>query len=589
MLYWHHTFLAKASIRRTGVPVAERNESGLDFMPATGANLPSVTMNMLIDFLSQNEIWYQPTPTRRVFNWFAAVSHENISCAAPVSIADAHLLFVCGENEAEALLEEKPAAFALVLADKEQTPPPLRGAIDRFPDRLMVVRQQDRFSYFVFQLQSYFTQLLIWENELDRIVARHGTLSDMLNSSTMVIRNFIFISDSNFNVIARTTAIDPPDDLHRHIIETGCLTPQMIEEKRQRLPEKAYYIKPPSSLTPYARLSRPLHLNHTYFGSLSMSCHATPLTEGLKDLFGILVRRIMPLCEMQWRTQVKLDVPHYFFFTKMLEHAGVTDEYLHSQMELAGLEDDMEFKLVVMDVDGETEPERAAAAIRAAMHINQGNVACFPYQNATLVLCHTPPSDNRLSHIKTIGDLREHIYEPFGIASGVSEVFTGITNLDLAYRQAKIALGLRRTIEREQFASDQDESKGIYLFGDALLYYLVDPSDKDARFMRFCFQHTILTKLYEEDQQNGTNCLVLFWFYLYYGRNATAVAQRLHMHRNTVLYHIEKIQKRFDFDLSWRAARDRMMLDFKVFFLTTSHESVEKIFADAQDGPAKKE
>ena len=67
------------------------------------------------------------------------------------------------------------------------------------------------------------------------------------------------------------------------------------------------------------------------------------------------------------------------------------------------------------------------------------------------------------------------------------------------------------------------------------------------------------------------------------------MAQRLHMHRNTVLYHIEKIQKRFDFDLSWRAARDRMMLDFKVFFLTTSHESVEKIFADAQDGPAKKE
>ena len=86
--------------------MAERNESGLDFMPATGANLPSVTMNMLIDFLSQNEIWYQPTPTRRVFNWFAAVSHENLSCAAPDSIADAHLLFVCGENEAEARLAE---------------------------------------------------------------------------------------------------------------------------------------------------------------------------------------------------------------------------------------------------------------------------------------------------------------------------------------------------------------------------------------------------------------------------------------------------------------------------------------------------
>lgn len=453
----------------------------------------------------------------------------------------------------------------------------------------MVVRQQDRFSYFVFQLQSYFTQILIWENELNRIAARRGTLNDMLNAAAMVMHNFVFVSDSNFNVIARSTVIDPPDDLHRRIVETGCLTPQMIEEKRHRLPEKVYYIKPPSSLTPYARLSSPLYINHIYFGSLSMSCHATPLTEGLKDLFGILLRHIMPLCETQWRTQIKLNVPHYFFFSKMLEHAKVTDEYLHSQMELAGLSEDMEFKLIVMDVDGGNEPERAAAAIRAALHINQGSVSCFPYQNTTLVLCYTPPSDSRLSHIKTVRDLRERIYEPFGIASGVSEVFTGITNLDLAYRQAKIALGLRHTIEREQFASDQDESKGVYLFGDALLYYLVDPSDKDARFMRFCFQHTILTKLYEEDQQNGTNCLALFWFYLYYGRNATAAAQRLHMHRNTVLYHIEKIQKRFDFDLSQRAACDRMMLDFKVFFLTMSHESVEKIFSDAQDEPPGKE
>ena len=55
------------------------------------------------------------------------------------------------------------------------------------------------------------------------------------------------------------------------------------------------------------------------------------------------------------------------------------------------------------------------------------------------------------------------------------------------------------------------------------------------------------------------------------------------MYKSQVLYHIEKLQKRFDFDLSWRTARDRMMLDFKVFFLTMSHESIEKMFIDVQD------
>lgn len=540
---------------------------------------------MLIDFLSQSEILHQPAATRRSFHWIAAVSHENISCAVPVNVTDAHLLFVCGAGEAEALLQEKTTAFALVLVNEESGLP--SKAMDRFPERLIVIRQHGRFSYFVFQLQSYFTQLLIWENELDRIVARQGNLGDALNATSMVVHNFMFISDSNFNIIARSTVLEPPDELHRHIIETGCLTMEMIEEKRERLPEKAYYVKPPSNLTPHARLSRPLYIDHTYFGSLSMSCHDTPLTEGLKDLFGILVRHIMPLCEAQWRAQVKHNVPQYFFFAKMLEHAKVTEEYLQSQMKAAHLSNDMEFKLIVMDVDRGIEPERAEAAMQAALRINQGSVSCFSYQNATLVLCYTPPSDNQLSHIKTIKDLRERIYEPFGIESGVSEVFTDITNLDLAYRQAKIALGLKHTIEQEQFSFGQGESKGIYLFGDALLYFLVDPSNKDARFMRFCFQHTVLEKLYAEDQQNGTNCLALFWFYLYYGRNATIVAQRLHMHRNTVLYHIEKIQKRFDFDLSWRTARDRMMLDFRVLFLTMSHESVEKIFAgDLQNDPA---
>ena len=579
---------------QSGGPVTDSSTQDIDFSPATGANLPSVTMNMLLDLLTQSDILYKPAPLpRKSFRWFAAVSRENVDCAAPSNIADAHLLFVCGEDEAEALLREKPTAFVLVLAGKKEqgteAPPPEDCRAEKgfsskpYRDRMIVIRQQSRFAYFIFKLQSYFTQLLIWQNELDRIVACRGTLTEMLDASTTVIKNFMFVSDNSFNVIARTSNIEPPDNLHRLIIETGCLTPQMIEEKRHRLSEKDYYIKPPSDLTPYARLSRPLYLNHTYFGSLSMSCNATPLTEGLKDLFGILARHIMPLCEMLWRTQVKLNVPHYFFFSKMLEHAEVTDEYVRSQMELAHLADDTEFKLIVMEVDGETEPDHAARAILAAIGINKGDVFCFPYQNATLVLCHTPPSDSMLSHIKTIEDLSKRIYQPLGIISGVSEVFTGITNLDLAYRQAKIALGLKNTISSEQFASEHEASKGVYLFGDALLYFLVDPSDKDARFMSFCFQHTILEKIYEEDQQNDTNYLALFWFYLYYGRNATAVAQRLYMHRNTVLYHIEKLQKRFDFDLSWRTARDRMMLDFKVFFLTMSHESIEKIFIDVQD------
>lgn len=538
--------------------------------------LSTVTINMLVDFLADSTILYRPPVLpRRSFQWFSVVSRIEAACSAPTYVPDPLLLFVCTESEADPFLLENPAAFALVLSSGESCPEHLE---QRYPDRVIVISQESRFSYFVFQLQSYFTKILIWENDLDRIVARHGTIEEMLDASSAVFKNFTFVSDNHLNVIAYTKLIDPPDELHRQIIERGYLTSETIGEKRQRLPEKSYYVKSPSGDMKFSRLSMPLFIDHSYFASLSMCCHEAPLTEGLKDLFSIFAKRFVPLCEKLWRSEVSLNIPHYFFFSKLLDHEPMTPEYVETQMSMLGIDEGTEFKLVALQVDNMVEPAKSARAAKAASTLNQRNVFCFPYQKMLLALCYAPASDNLLAHTKTLEEIREKIYEPLGIICGISEVFTSITDLDLAFRQTEIALGFKRTIDSEQFASDEGDTNGSYLFGNALLYYLIDPSEKDERFMRFCFSHSVLEKIYREDKENGTNCLSIFWFYLYYGRNATAVSQRLHMHRNTVLYHIDKIQKRFDFDLSLRVVRDRMMLDFKQFFLTLSHESLEAIF-----------
>ncbi len=543
--------------------------------------LSTVTINMLIDFLSESTILYRPPVLpRRSFQWFSVVSHVEAACSAPTYVPDPLLLFVCTESEAASFLSENPSVFALVLASGESCPPHLP---EQFADRIIVISQESRFSYFVFQLQSYFTKILIWENDLDRIVARQGTLAEMFDASAAVLKNFTFVSDNYLNVIAYTRHIEPPDEMHRQIIRDGYLTSEIIGEKRQRLPEKTYYVKSPSGSMKYSRLSMPLFIEHTYFASLSMCCHAAPLTEGLKDLFSIFAKRFTPLCEKLWRNEVTLNIPHYFFFSKLLDGEPLSSEYVDTQLRLLGIDQNTEFKLITLQVDSMVEPTKSARAVKAASSLNQRNVFCFPYRKSLLALCHAPASDSLLSHTKTLREISEKIYEPLGIVCGISEIFTSITDLDLAFKQTEIALGLKRTIDSEQFASDEGDTSGSYLFSNALMYYLIDPSEKDERFMRFCFSHSILEKIYREDKENGTNSLSVFWFYLYYGRNATAVSQRLHMHRNTVLYHIDKIQKRFDFDLSQRVARDRLMLEFKHFFLTLSQESLEALFPKNDD------
>jgi DNA-binding PucR family transcriptional regulator len=100
----------------------------------------------------------------------------------------------------------------------------------------------------------------------------------------------------------------------------------------------------------------------------------------------------------------------------------------------------------------------------------------------------------------------------------------------------------------------------------------VSQTERDERFLRFSFSHTIAQKLYDEDRRYGSNNYDLLWTYLVCERNATQVAERLNMHRNTVLYHIHRIEERFDLDLSQHDARERMLADFKVRFLHTKRE-----------------
>ena len=77
----------------------------------------------------------------------------------------------------------------------------------------------------------------------------------------------------------------------------------------------------------------------------------------------------------------------------------------------------------------------------------------------------------------------------------------------------------------------------------------------------------------EANAANGTSISTILWYYLRYERNATYVAKQLHMHRNTVLYHIEKIQSRFDFDLSRKTVREWLLVCYKSLFLLEHKEA----------------
>jgi|GEM_PF-2248986 len=535
-------------------------------------SVPTVTLSMLLDFLCDYQILLRPKTEKWQFTTIIPVSkHDStLNCT---TAKEARALFICHPENAESILKMSNSAFVLILTRLES--PPLWA--QNYPDRVLCVKEQEKFSYFSFLLQKHLMEIMAWEHDMDQVVLRTGSLRDLLNIGSSLTNNFLTANDSRFNLIAYSDTIEPPDLVSIHLVKIGCLPEEPIAKWKERALKKEFMREYPTEEIPYVQLHHPIYINRSYFASVVMICCGTEYTKGLEDIFMKVLKRATFLCEALWREDTHTSFPHYFFFTRLVSGEIMSKDYLNAQRTLANIPNPSEFKLIALETRGIEKALKVERIIKDATHINAGNCNCFPYRGNFYVLCYSKPSDARLSHKKTLAELDELICKPHGILCGVSQVFKNLEDLDLAYRQTKIAVKMKDAISRELRIVDEVETKRVFLFEETLLSFLVAQDNCNKRFLEFMFSHTIIQKLYEEDKQNGTDYVTIFWSYLHQERNATLVAQQLHMHRNTVLYHIEKIQKRFDFDLCIRSARERMLVDYKAFFYRIEDDDFRNI------------
>ena len=66
----------------------------------------------------------------------------------------------------------------------------------------------------------------------------------------------------------------------------------------------------------------------------------------------------------------------------------------------------------------------------------------------------------------------------------------------------------------------------------------------------------------DADQKNGTDVLPVFFGYLCMNRNTNHTAAFFHMHRNSIVYRINRICEKYNIDLDDDLIRQRIALSF---------------------------
>lgn len=138
------------------------------------------------------------------------------------------------------------------------------------------------------------------------------------------------------------------------------------------------------------------------------------------------------------------------------------------------------------------------------------------------------------------------------LSIGISASFDAMVGVRQLYWQAQQAAEYGYEYLHQKFTFFKDVSHFSLL---RLIQSNIDP---------MVFVDPDLLKLFKSEKENYQEYFTTLYYYLKYSGNTSAVAAKTHMHRNTVLYRIDKLQQLMNFDLSDGVATMKLVLSFEI-------------------------
>jgi len=158
--------------------------------------------------------------------------------------------------------------------------------------------------------------------------------------------------------------------------------------------------------------------------------------------------------------------------------------------------------------------------------------------NQIIVLIQSSTELNEDVWINTIKEEVERAHSfllPFNYTCGISNTFKMLEQCPIALKQAQKAISTAKSYRKKDEHVFSFESTVIYgLLKSEICTY--------KRLYSNSFIATVLDRIREYDLEHSTNLYELLFFYLTNECKVSTVSVLMHMHRNTVLYHLEKLE-----------------------------------------------
>ncbi len=275
--------------------------------------------------------------------------------------------------------------------------------------------------------------------------------------------------------------------------------------------------------------------------------------------------------------EVKLKIKQDFF-DDLLTGKITSVDTIHTFSELHGLnpsysyycivinleseEDDSYDDMVARKVRLENKSRKCVDLVYNLSNYSNAEVTCFHRNNRIIIMIGQNENKPSLS-VNEVKQYGNKIYNAFEkeinnttFLIGIGRQYETIHSLHKSFSEANESI---RLMEKFNIRG------GVSHYEDHSIYHFLDSNIKDIELEEFFMKS--LGKIYEHDHLHGTSYIITLENYFINNLNISETAKAMFLHRNTLIYRIDKIKEILNTDLKNSEELLQIQLALKVFRL----------------------
>ena len=463
--------------------------------------------------------------------WGSAIVNRSFEQCSPwkQSEADERTLFIVqGERGMATARTHGACSFAVITFDDVPA-----------PANVVTVKTRLSVAGLASKLKSALRPTIRWIDDMQTAIMKGSSIQDLFDISEPALVNWTVMADNAFRLIAYTRNIDVDDEVCLSLVEHGCHEPETM---RQLLAEHSLVLRVNRDEQGYSP-NRPA-LKYP-------SIAKTFVRDGREAEHVLQIENKAPLTP--YRREL---------FTKFVEHVELFVN-LRTQQGKGPLTPHDELLLLLSDRNTEITSRRSIHLSRAtgvafdrsfmigfaefsldSPGVIEGSVSFF---ERSVPGCFAAARDDRLIvliHARSLA-VEENIKGAWTAVTAylrkhggrlfLSSPCYAYSDLPRAFRQAVMA----STLDEHVVGGD------ISLFERVMVDWMMADVEHDEQFLAYCIAQRPFGKIVKQEKPAVVNMLKA---YLEGERRATPVGKQLGVHRNSLLYQIERIEREYGVD-----------------------------------------